>query len=106
MLQAEDGIRDVAVTGVQTCALPISIIYDADQQKYLVVCPFSDYSQAFVISVSGTTITASSSTDLPQKGAGWSGDYDESQNKGVFLYNRSSDSDPYVVAATISGPHV
>ena len=25
MLQAEDGIRDVAVTGVQTCALPISI---------------------------------------------------------------------------------
>src|SRR2546422_6752947 len=23
--QAEDGIRDVAVTGVQTCALPISI---------------------------------------------------------------------------------
>src|SRR3989449_615242 len=25
--QAEDGIRDVAVTGVQTCALPISAIY-------------------------------------------------------------------------------
>src|SRR2546422_6160525 len=24
--QAEDGIRDVAVTGVQTCALPISMI--------------------------------------------------------------------------------
>src|SRR2546429_2733072 len=24
ILQAEDGIRDVAVTGVQTCALPIS----------------------------------------------------------------------------------
>src|SRR3989449_5760930 len=24
--QAEDGIRDVAVTGVQTCALPISIM--------------------------------------------------------------------------------
>ena len=24
--QAEDGIRDVAVTGVQTCALPIYII--------------------------------------------------------------------------------
>src|SRR6266436_3340913 len=27
--QAEDGIRDVAVTGVQTCALPISLPYDA-----------------------------------------------------------------------------
>src|SRR5687768_17970117 len=25
--QAEDGIRDVAVTGVQTCALPISSIF-------------------------------------------------------------------------------
>ena len=28
--QAEDGIRDVAVTGVQTCALPIS--YQAVQE--------------------------------------------------------------------------
>src|SRR2546422_7927369 len=26
--QAEDGIRDVAVTGVQTCALPISSVND------------------------------------------------------------------------------
>src|SRR3989449_7785701 len=30
LFQAEDGIRDVAVTGVQTCALPISVA-DADQ---------------------------------------------------------------------------
>src|SRR5256884_3830018 len=29
--QAEDGIRDVAVTGVQTCALPISI-YDRSSE--------------------------------------------------------------------------
>src|SRR5205809_3805026 len=27
--QAEDGIRDVAVTGVQTCALPISVLKPA-----------------------------------------------------------------------------
>src|SRR2546429_9783435 len=27
--QAEDGIRDVAVTGVQTCALPISLVFVA-----------------------------------------------------------------------------
>src|SRR2546422_7159533 len=27
--QAEDGIRDVAVTGVQTCALPISVRFMA-----------------------------------------------------------------------------
>src|SRR5258706_11415501 len=29
--QAEDGIRDWSVTGVQTCALPISIIIDRGQ---------------------------------------------------------------------------
>src|SRR2546429_1322443 len=28
--QAEDGIRDVAVTGVQTCALPIYLLRDRD----------------------------------------------------------------------------
>src|SRR5256884_6386903 len=28
--QAEDGIRDVAVTGVQTCALPIYLVVPAD----------------------------------------------------------------------------
>ena len=31
--QAEDGIRDVAVTGVQTCALPIYHLHH-HQQKY------------------------------------------------------------------------
>src|SRR2546429_5542956 len=30
VFQAEDGIRDVAVTGVQTCALPISCAICAD----------------------------------------------------------------------------
>src|SRR3989304_3679279 len=45
-LQAEDGIRDVAVTGVQTCALPIFLsgthtgaaqlsVYDECQSDYL-----------------------------------------------------------------------
>src|SRR3989449_9843020 len=35
--QAEDGIRDVAVTGVQTCALPISLVPEsvAQPQKYV-----------------------------------------------------------------------
>src|SRR2546422_2710729 len=31
--QAEDGIRDVAVTGVQTCALPISSLADIEDKK-------------------------------------------------------------------------
>src|SRR2546422_3076607 len=32
--QAEDGIRDVAVTGVQTCALPISID-EEERRRYV-----------------------------------------------------------------------
>src|SRR2546422_783299 len=45
--QAEDGIRDVAVTGVQTCALPISIadsnIIDSEHQSFLIdSCRLSD----------------------------------------------------------------
>src|SRR2546429_3519103 len=36
--QAEDGIRDVAVTGVQTCALPISYVFlRASTEERLVV---------------------------------------------------------------------
>src|SRR2546422_6863529 len=30
--QAEDGIRDVAVTGVQTCALPIYLGHDGETE--------------------------------------------------------------------------
>src|SRR5690625_7401187 len=33
--QAEDGIRDGHVTGVQTCALPIYVELDRDQSNYL-----------------------------------------------------------------------
>ena len=42
--QAEDGIRDVAVTGVQTCALPISAIAVAVQQDIRIQSEYSvDY---------------------------------------------------------------
>src|SRR2546430_12584646 len=34
-LQAEDGIRDLTVTGVQTCALPICITWSADHTYYI-----------------------------------------------------------------------
>src|SRR5205809_1540148 len=33
--QAEDGIRDVAVTGVQTCALPIWLQLDHDAKELI-----------------------------------------------------------------------
>src|SRR2546425_8497984 len=35
--QAEDGIRDKLVTGVQTCALPISYLYNIDDLQSQVV---------------------------------------------------------------------
>src|SRR2546430_3286251 len=33
--QAEDGIRDLTVTGVQTCALPICVVEDLKQSGYV-----------------------------------------------------------------------
>src|SRR2546429_1389222 len=36
--QAEDGIRDVAVTGVQTCALPISLMAFSSPQRRQINC--------------------------------------------------------------------
>src|SRR2546427_8678221 len=33
--QAEDGIRDLTVTGVQTCALPICIVEDLPASTYI-----------------------------------------------------------------------
>src|SRR5438445_9180025 len=53
--QAEDGIRDIGVTGVQTCALPIwiggylmsTVTLRAHAQKYLdeIGCPYKKYSE-------------------------------------------------------------
>src|SRR5690606_39289656 len=39
--QAEDGIRDFHVTGVQTCALPISRCAVVEQLAYIQSMPFS-----------------------------------------------------------------
>src|SRR5687768_18102360 len=36
--QAEDGIRDVAVTGVQTCALPIWSAHHKQSARVTVIC--------------------------------------------------------------------
>src|SRR5688572_32449646 len=40
--QAEDGIRDLTVTGVQTCALPISPIQGRDAQLARAALPQPD----------------------------------------------------------------
>src|SRR2546429_5223262 len=38
--QAEDGIRDVAVTGVQTCALPICFFHLQNHRRKILLCSF------------------------------------------------------------------
>src|SRR5256886_4637956 len=39
--QAEDGIRDLTVTGVQTCALPI-YIFQANDRRVVFALPFEE----------------------------------------------------------------
>src|SRR2546422_7725740 len=62
--QAEDGIRDVAVTGVQTCALPILAAYAAS-----VMCSVCDTAAALVIAAIGSTFTACPLTSSNPVGA-------------------------------------
>src|SRR2546421_4575634 len=40
--QAEDGIRDLIVTGVQTCALPISVSHSRFQARMTICLPGSE----------------------------------------------------------------
>src|SRR2546430_3248496 len=74
--QAEDGIRDLTVTGVQTCALPISIIDNADRAVIsgsraalsMIVLPLASTAAVMRFSVAPTlgnssTIRAPLSTD-------------------------------------------
>src|SRR2546422_6990604 len=57
--QAEDGIRDVAVTGVQTCALPICFLNLFFQPERAVTClmhsarPIEPIFSQFAVSESG-----------------------------------------------------
>ena len=39
--QAEDGIRDIGVTGVQTCALPI-FSKSGDRKEKILICGIDD----------------------------------------------------------------
>src|SRR3712207_9119041 len=56
--QAEDGIRDIGVTGVQTCALPIlkkinnpkeQVILNNQSELFIFLCEESDYLVVFKI---------------------------------------------------------
>src|SRR5256885_12274144 len=63
LFQAEDGIRDYKVTGVQTCALPISIILiDSDlpgfEIPYALIGGIAAASGAFLVFVVGMLLRA------------------------------------------------
>src|SRR5207248_6569723 len=61
--QAEDGIRDRTVTGVQTCALPISILYyDYDNLNQIIDVRQYDGD--------GVTISDANGDGVPDKPAG------------------------------------
>src|SRR5258707_1517572 len=53
--QAEDGIRDIGVTGVQTCALPISIGRDISRTIELAISAKDDYMLAVKVSQDAQT---------------------------------------------------
>src|SRR2546422_2874413 len=69
--QAEDGIRDVAVTGVQTCALPIYRLRgDSARIATLGLRPNTSYSHLVEAVGSDTSVTSDTlrlaTSDLPQ----------------------------------------
>src|SRR5256885_11933533 len=60
--QAEDGIRDYKVTGVQTCALPISNVWsESDSVVYLISPPWVSR----ILNTSLTPGSPTSSTTTP-----------------------------------------
>src|SRR2546422_11248998 len=77
--QAEDGIRDVAVTGVQTCALPIYVLAAAPISRAGVAIVGRRFerleqiaasvpSHPVVVAVAGDRLLATTRGDLPATG--------------------------------------
>src|SRR5207253_357213 len=65
LFQAEDGIRDGHVTGVQTCALPISNITGATAASYTTLATTTaDSGSTFAVAVTNTagTVTSAAAT--------------------------------------------
>src|SRR5690606_40840436 len=52
-LQAEDGIRHFHVTGVQTCALPISLGYSRTPKKFQPITPKSKITKLKTVARTG-----------------------------------------------------
>src|SRR2546422_4019057 len=61
--QAEDGIRDVAVTGVQTCALPIASERPSSQDRSTYACT----EKLAISTIGATTIVAANTSRIPAR---------------------------------------
>src|SRR2546430_9065690 len=64
--QAEDGIRDLTVTGVQTCALPISPVTFSAAFPYLSLT--TAFSSSFAIAVASRLTSSTLDTSAQKRG--------------------------------------
>src|SRR5207245_3511987 len=69
--QAEDGIRDATVTGVQTCALPI-LAWAPDGRRFAFCSARAGSPQIYVMSLDGGGLTRVSSTGSYNTSPAWS----------------------------------
>src|SRR2546429_4506028 len=85
--QAEDGIRDVAVTGVQTCALPISL---APVTMLITPAGTSEASSTVYSSVAarGCTSEGIAITVLPTATAGPTSDTNPNRDRKSVVWER------------------
>src|SRR5205823_8473308 len=82
--QAEDGIRDKLVTGVQTCALPISVEYTSTELKFasLTKISLSAWSYAAAGTGPSTTAVGKRMKKSPGNGRGWNAGRSEERRVG------------------------
>src|SRR2546430_8529651 len=86
--QAEDGIRDLTVTGVQTCALPISVAEDGSELLGLVSEPTiseqgADAVMARIVKLARASMAAARAKEIAGVGIGSPGPLDT--KTGVVL---------------------
>src|SRR5699024_12098034 len=79
--QAEDGIRDRNVTGVQTCALPISLtVFDAEGKKQEIIVPTAASSLTDLMLITRGNGTNTESMPFDFKIAEYAFEYNQNNN--------------------------
>src|SRR5258707_12480621 len=83
--QAEDGIRDIGVTGVQTCALPISVSSISPTNAATGVALNSPVSATFSEAMTNATLSTASFTVTSSAGVAVPGMVNVSGNTTTFM---------------------